>query len=201
MRAISGCIEKKNYDEIVPSEYRKYTGEDHYTWCVSYVIALAESTMTEISQDQKLQHPFEFVFSWMEPRDKRRAEIDEVMAYSERAYAEDFGVTGIYTNYSFRSPKDLPGLQCVDAIGWTCYRYALSLFPEPPPEPKFARSAWENYEGDCGPDGWLRAFTFTRSKLKDWVEKDQADGRTINVSCDGRLRIGQRGFGNKKNRS
>lgn len=115
----------------------------------------------------------------MEQKDERRTEIDEVMAYSERAYAEEHGVVGIYRNYKFCRRREFPGLQCVDAIGWTCYRYTLSISQEPPPEPKFARTAWEDYGGDRGPDGWLRAFTFTRSKLRDWIARDVADGRTM----------------------
>lgn len=61
-RAISGSIKKQDYDEIVPSEYRRYTDLYHYTWCVAYVIALAEATMGEGLKGRQPLHPFEFYF-------------------------------------------------------------------------------------------------------------------------------------------
>lgn len=175
---ISGAIRKKDYDEIMPTEYRRYTGIHHYSWCVTFVIAMAHQIMTNGSNDLLL-HPFEFVFDWMDVGTDRRCEIESVMVYSERACKEEQGHTGVYTNYSFRHRREFPGLQCVDAIGWTAYRYAMSVAEPPPPEPRFLKVAWQDYGGDLGPNGWLRAFGFTRGLLQNWVTKDIADGRMM----------------------
>lgn len=176
--SISAAIKKADYDEIMPPEYRKYTGVHHYSWRVTFVIAMAEIIMASGLKEKRLE-PFEFVFDWMDAGTEKRREIEDVMAYSERACKEEQGFVGAYSNYSFRHRREFPGLQCVDAIGWTTYRYALTVNARPIPEPKFARTAWEHYGGQLGPNGWLRAFHFAKNTLHDWVMRDRADGRMM----------------------
>jgi len=63
--------------------------------------------------------------------DPRRVEVESVMCEMEELAAKN-GNPGEYVNYSFRRRQDVPGLQCVDGIAWTCYQYGIHLFRRTP---------------------------------------------------------------------
>lgn len=170
--AISGSVKKDYFNEAVPREYRKYIFEHYYSWCVSYVIALAETW-----RSQGPRKPFQFIFDWMDEGSPERIEVGKVMKYSERASRES-GLEGVYEKYAFERRKNSPGLQCVDDIAWVTNRYALHRY-EGEDLPLRAQFGWHCYGGDLGPDGWLCAFAFTKEALKKHVEDTFRDGRTL----------------------
>jgi hypothetical protein len=174
--AISSAVNKRYYDEEIPAEYKQYTGKYHYTWCMSYAVADAELWRQALpSRNRK---PFEFVFSWMDEHDNpAKQEIENVMHYSERATRE-LGRRGEYEHYTFRRSEDIPPLQCADGIAWACNRYAIHRI-HGKPLPRRARISWEYFGGPLGPAGWLRAFNFNRESLREYIRKEQADGRTL----------------------
>lgn len=174
--AISSAVNKRYYDEEIPADYKKYTGRYHYTWCLSYAIAYAEQW--RLSSPQRNKHPFEFIFSWMDENDNpAKTEVEDVMRYSERA-SRELGRTGDYENRTFRRSLNIPALQLVDGIAWACNRYALHKIHEKD-IPERAKQSWKFLGGDLGPDGWLKAFHFSREQLREYVKKEQADGRTL----------------------
>ena len=121
--AISSAVNKRYYDEEMPAEYKKYSGQYHYTWCLSQAIAMAEKW--RLFSPQRSKYPFEFIFSWMDENGNRpKKEVEDVMRYSERA-SRELGRTGDYEHYTFRRPREIPALQLVDGISWASNGYAL----------------------------------------------------------------------------
>lgn len=169
--AVSSALNKQFYDEEMPAELRRYTGQYHYTWCVNYAIAYAEHYRG------RRFPPYEFVFDRMDGNNPCRIEIEKVMGYCERA-ANEMGYYGEYTNYSFRDKSQIPGLQCVDDIAWVCNRFALYAFHgiDMPP---LAKSGWDSYQGDLGVQGFLKAITFKRESLRKVAAEELEKGLTI----------------------
>jgi hypothetical protein len=165
--AVSFSINKADHDAIVPDFLRSELG-NHYTAAVRQLI-----TMVDGWRLSKKQPPLEYVFDWMgKPNDPRKKEIETAMQQADRFADRAFGRKGDFSNYSFRHRQDIPGLQCVDAVGWTCYQEALLTFSDKPMHP-LAESAWKDYGGDLGPRGWLQAFTITRDNLRKWVSDER----------------------------
>lgn len=174
--AISSAVNKRDYDEEIPSEYKKYSGRYHYTWCLSYAVAMAERW--RLSAAQRSKHPFEFIFSWMDQNDNpAKREVEDVMLYSERA-SRELGRVGDYENVTFKRSSVVPALQLVDGIAWASNRYALHQI-HGTDIPERAEQSWKHFGGDLGPDGWLLAFHANRQQLRKYVQKEQADGRTL----------------------
>lgn len=160
---VSFAVFKKDYDEVVPPDMRKNAGEFHYTWAVRHLVAALEKWRTY----RKVSAPFEFVFDYMHKRDKRRAEIEEVMEQGEEI------APGVYSNYSFRQRERFPGLQCVDVLGWVSYQFALKVFCGKPLVPD-AEIGWDDFEGHR--EGWRLAATIKRSELERWVKLEKETG-------------------------
>jgi Protein of unknown function (DUF3800) len=136
----SYAVNKKDYEEVVPDYFRRHIGKFHYTWAIRNLIALTDKWK---NLGPKLP-PLEYIFDWMgKPTDERRKEVETVMAQQEEL-AEANGTKGEYANYSFRHRQDVPGLQCVDALGWTSYQFALMAFRKTPIH-RFAEPAWKYY--------------------------------------------------------
>jgi hypothetical protein len=170
--AVSVSVFKRGYEEVVPVEFRSFTGRHHYTWAVRQLIAYVDKWRASISRP-----PLQFIFDSMgKTSDPGRKEIVNVMSQNEDDAANQGGVVGDYSNYSFRCRQFTPALQCVDAIGWTCYQHALLLFCKTPLH-RLAGPAWTDYGQHRGMDGWLKAFTLTKPRLQKWLKDVLADGR------------------------
>jgi Protein of unknown function (DUF3800) len=171
--ALSFAVKKKDYDELVPEDFRRYFGRYHYTWAIRQLI----SYVGKWYEEQNGTIPFEFLFQWMGgPSDKRRREVETVMEQAQWL-SERRKVPGDYSNYGFRKSTDIPGLQCVDAVAWVSYRYALYVFCKTP-LPKFALESWEDFGGPKGESGWLSALTIMRDKLQNTVDMSIKTGKT-----------------------
>jgi hypothetical protein len=180
VKIFSFTVHKKDYDEIVPSDFRKYIGKYHYSWAIRQTVA----HLVQWRRSCGMQSPLEFVFDWMKPSDPHRQEIDVVMEQAERV-ANEFGLVGEYTNYSFRHRKEIPGLQCVDCVAWTCYQYGLLMHRNKPLHP-FAEAAWRDFCGHRssplktgGLMDWFSAATIMRDDLQQWVNDELADGKSL----------------------
>jgi hypothetical protein len=172
--AVSFAVKKSDYDEVVPPELRAGLG-NHYTWAVRHVITFIDSWK---QNSNNIKSPMEYVFDWIGgPRDPRRVEVEDVMAQGD-CLANLKGFGNLYSNYSFRRLPDIPGLQCVDPVGWVCYRKALQQYSGKPPHP-LAQKSWKHYGADSQPNGWLAVITLKRENLQKWVSLEVADGRTL----------------------
>jgi Protein of unknown function (DUF3800) len=171
VQAISYSVNKKDYREVIPGEFRSYIGEP-YTWAVRHVVSFLDEWRTW----QSKRVTFEYVFSHLGKSNKQGTlEIEEVMAQAE-ADAEARGRPGGYRNYSFCDPRSFAGLQCVDAIAWTCYQIALSNF-YPPPAHQLAVFAWNFFGGEQRK--WLHGVTITRANLRKFMDEEGRDGRAV----------------------
>jgi hypothetical protein len=166
-KAYSVAVNKRDYDDVIPDIFRNTIGRHHYTWAIHHLLSFLDTRW----RSNEGGAPFEYVFHWMERESK--SEIESAMMQAEESFVEA-GEKGGYKNYSFRHSKDLPGLQCVDAICWVCYQYALFAIRNKPTN-EFAEIGWRNFEGHLGEDGWLRAVTIQRPHLQDGISRMMAD--------------------------
>ncbi len=162
---VSFAIYKKDYDEVVPPELRARAGKYHYTWAVRHVMDWLFRWRTQHSK-----YPLEYVFDWIEKRDERRKEIDDVMDQLEQT------APGEFTGYSFRHKEEIPGLQCVDPLAWITYQTALFEFCDKEVVPD-AFKGWKDF--DTHRNGkWRKALTVGRPELERWVAMEQSEHRS-----------------------
>jgi hypothetical protein len=173
VQAMSFTVYKKDYDEIVPKSFREDCGTFHYTWAIRQLLS-----HTEQWRRQHQAPPLEYVFSWMGEKRKnpRRREIEDVMDQAEES-AKETGHSGAYEHWSFRRAGDIPGLQCVDALAWCVYQYGLLAYCNKAMSDE-ALEAWNDFT-KCKGGKWGFDVTITRKALKEWVDKEMADGISI----------------------
>jgi len=168
VKAISFAIYKKDYDEVVPLELRQYSGNFHYSWAIRHLLAASASWRLS----NNVPYPLEYVFDWMERKNQRRIEVEDVIAQQQEAIKAVGWAEGELRNYSFRSLEDIPGLQCADAVAWTSYQYALFAFRKKPLT-AIAEEAWEDFRAHPKAD-WLDPLFIKKSELERWVKNRQA---------------------------
>jgi len=171
--AFSVAVNKQDYDDIFHGELRSGIGEHHYTWAVHHLLSFLDVWRTQ----GRKKPPFEYVFHWMQDRESK-TEIENAMERAEDSFIEEGLGLEFFLNYSFRKSKGIPGLQCVDAISWVCYQLALHVFRDKPMHP-YAEIGWNDFEGDSGPEGWLRAVAIKREDLQKWFEELQANPENL----------------------
>ena len=104
-RALSVAVNKKDYDELVPADYRSYFGKYHYTWAIRQLVSFVGKWY-----EPNPKTSFEFIFQWMgRPHDDRRIEIETVMEQAQWLAGKKY-VLGDYSNFSFRKSMGVPGL-------------------------------------------------------------------------------------------
>jgi hypothetical protein len=172
LKGFSLCINKADYDELVLPRL-PYADKYHYTWAIRNLIDLLDKW----GSFSNATLPFEYVYDWMDPKTQREAkdEIDTVMAQAEEGAIQS-GLAGRYTNYAFRRRQDVPGLQCADALAWTCYRFSLLAHLKTPLN-RIAQDSWNDYYQHQSRT-WLYAATVTRENLDKWVKAEIKDGRS-----------------------
>lgn len=160
VRAYSFSVNKKDYDEITPEEFRTYSGKFHYTWAIRHV----HKYVLQWRLERNLP-PVEFVFDFMKPGDPRRTEIENVMEQAEE------------TNYTFRERCELPGLQCVDVLAWSSYQLALNCFHGTPLRPiaQLGLDDFTNYQNQ----NWFHPIAVLRKNLEKWVQLEMATGHSM----------------------
>ena len=163
--AIKGfCIAayKKDYDELVPPDMRVAVSKSHFVWALSSVLGLS------FDWGAKRSSPIEYVFDLTDKDIKR--DITEAMDYSaENGYGDHFTA-----HHSFRSRKDVPGLQLADFFAWHCYKAACKTIVGTP-MPDIAVSIWARlypHITDNADDGKLLVIQrLNREGLTNWVNK------------------------------
>jgi hypothetical protein len=174
LKAASVAVRKQDYLDVLPESFRNLIGGYHYTWAVHHLLSFLRTTRLQ-------RHPgcygFEYVFDWMEFNSDERIEVEAAMARAEEVAIED-GMTGEFTNSSFRRHQAVPGLQCVDCVCWTAYQFARFAFDKVPMHP-FAEIAWKDFDGPLEQDGWLGAITIKREHLEEWYAKVITDPKNL----------------------
>lgn len=174
VQAMSFTVNKSDYDEVMPDVMRPYAGRFHYTWAIRNTLNHLENWRLT----HGAEHPLEYIFDWMGEKRKnpRRQEIEDVMDQAEED-AIDKGRAGEFSHWTFRHRKEIPGLQCVDALAWCVYQAGLVRFCGRT-LPKEAGTAWDDF---CAHNGgtWGFDVIITREHLKEWVDKELADGRAL----------------------
>ena len=152
----------------VPLELRAVFGNHHYTWTIHSLLALLDGWVCRSG----IEYPLEYVFDWTDPKSQREEnlEIEDALARSETQRPGRFS-----GHYSFRHRVNYPGLQCVDLLGWTCYRFALKTFAKVPLTP-LQHECWEDFSHYRIADAeWLVSIGQTRKMLRDAVMQQLRD--------------------------
>jgi hypothetical protein len=158
-RSYSLSVNKPDYEAIVPTENRAMFGKHHYTYAIHNLLSVLDAWACRTG----VEHPLEYVFDWMAIGSPERREIEDSLARSEAALPGRFEA-----HYSFCRRKETPGLQCVDLIGWTCYRYALNTHGGPPLTELQAQSMQDFQRWKRGE--WLTAVGQTRQQISRAVD-------------------------------
>lgn len=175
------AVNKADYDSILPTEFRKYSG-NHYTWALRHILPFVQMWRVPFPDIP----PYEWVFDWMEKHDPGRKEIETVMEQAEDQAQIQRNVKGDYINYHFRSRKLVAGLQCADLVAWTNYQFALKAYFKKPLHP-LARIAWDDFmampasnpPGYPEPIDWNHSIMIKTDHLKAWIVKELADGTSL----------------------
>ena len=181
-QVISLAVNKVDYEQIMPAEFRKFLGEHHYSWALRHVVNFAQLWRLNYAATD----PYEWIFDWMERKDPARREVETVLEQAEEMAVLERNVHGDYTNYSFRYRKTLAGLQCADLVAWTNYQFALEKF-KGTPVPPFAKIAWDDFASMSSRSvpsinkkmEWNFSVTIKRDHLQDWVKRELSDGRSL----------------------
>lgn len=153
---------KKDYDELVPLDMRLAVSKNHFVWAVSSVLGLGHDWSTKRSA------PLEYVFDLTDKETKR--DITESIDYSaEIGYGDHFTA-----HHSFRSRKQVPGLQLADFFAWHCYQEACRSILKKP-MPGVAARIWGKLAPHASIDpkdeSWIVIQRLNRKGLADWVKK------------------------------
>jgi hypothetical protein len=159
VRSYSLSVHKSDYEALVPVESRPMFGHHHYTYAIHNLLAFLDTWACR----NGVEHPLEFVFDWEEPNSPQRLEIEDSLARSEVVRPGRFA-----GHSSFRKRKEVPGLQCVDLIGWTCYRFGLSAH-RGPPLTELQSECWQDFSNYRKGD-WLTAIGQTPQQIQAAVD-------------------------------
>ena len=172
VKVVSFAVLKQDYDDAIPPDLRKYSGNFHYTWAVRNLLDRL------LGWRRKLGHPpLEYVFDWLDPKAERqkKREIEAAIEQAEEA-ASQAGFAGEFKNYSFRCREDIPGLQCSDALAWTAFQSALWTLCNKPLS-GYAETAWKDFDAYNGPT-WRETLTVGKSELQRWANDPNAVAHT-----------------------
>ncbi len=160
VRSYSLSVHKSDYEAVVPVDSRPIFGHYHYTYAIHNLLALLDDWACRTG----VEHPLEFVFDWMDERSQKveKQEIENSLARSEAARPGRFA-----GHYSFRNRKEVPGLQCVDLIGWTCYRFGLNVHGGPPLT-ELQNECWQEFS-NLEKGEWLTSVGQTRQQIREAV--------------------------------
>jgi hypothetical protein len=164
-------ITKADYDKFVTGGLRERAGKDHYTFAVRGIVGMVENWRERQSIAAR-SHPTEYVFDWMEPKDRRRKEIDSLFGDLEKEANADARY-GLYQGcYSFRRRCDVLPLQASDLLAWAVRQRSQASEAHP-----MTAIAVETFnELASFDDGrWLEAVMHNPKSLETWAKKKVAD--------------------------
>lgn len=166
-RALKGFalgVVKKDFDDIVPPELRNAGHENHYTYAVRSVMGMIHKWR---EANGLLGTQIEYFFDFMEPRDRRRREIEGVFA-SVGTPQENLVKYGLKRGgFNFKERCPLPALQAADMFAWTIYRAIQNEIGQAKAN-LLAKKAFKEF---CLPQHGLVVGGYnTREHLIDWVK-------------------------------
>jgi hypothetical protein len=156
VKAFSIGIHKQDYNEVVPKEMWLSVSQSHYVWALSSVLGLSYDWASEHAT------PMEYIFDTASKEEKR--DIQEAIDYSEAVYPAHFS-----GHYSFRSRKEVPGLQAADLYAWVNYQAACDTRFGIPIKPA-AEKLWVPFIFR-NEKKWSTIQSLHRKGLEMWVKK------------------------------
>jgi Protein of unknown function (DUF3800) len=156
VRAFSVGIHKQDYNEVVPKEMWLSVSQSHYVWGLSSVLGMSYDWASKQSAQM------EYVFDNASKEEKR--DIQEAIDYSEAIYSGHFS-----GHQSFRSRKEVPGLQAADLYAWVNYQAACDTRFGIPIKPA-AEKLWFRFILK-DKKKWCTIQSLNRAGLERWVKK------------------------------
>jgi hypothetical protein len=164
-RGVCYALYKKDFDEVVTGEFRETVGRYHYTIAIRSML----ENVKKWRSTRPLSDKFEFVFDWMEPRDVRRSEIEQLMRLASKATdaREAWGIEE--GSHSFHKRCSVLPLQTADLLAWSFFQVARYRY-EGTPVNEFARETLQDFgKHDGGGGKWLDTRIWRKEKIKEWV--------------------------------
>ena len=173
VKVISFAVAKREYDEAIPPDLRKYSGRFHYTWAIRNLL----DRIIGWRRRRSILLPLEYVFDWQDPKaeKEKKCEIEAAVEQAEEA-ATEAGFPGEFENFIFRRREKIPGLQCSDLLAWTAFQQVLSVLGEKPLS-KNADTAWADFDAHLHPE-WREVLFIRKSELQRWVNTPEAVAHT-----------------------
>jgi hypothetical protein len=107
-------ITKKDYDECVPDDMRKFYGKDHYVWAIKAVTG----QIAEWRKKWGVKRPMQYVFSQVQKGKGTKGEIlaiESSLPYQKDS-EEKYGL--IKDGIGFQDMRAFPPLQAADILAW-----------------------------------------------------------------------------------
>jgi hypothetical protein len=121
-------------------------------------------------RDQNIPDPIEYVFDWMDVKDPRRKELEELLENEcERGTAlSDYGL--ISGGYSFRHKEDVVPLQAADMLAWTLYN-GIQLALDIKPITQLAGEGYSDFQNHRKANGWFKCGYLTDKQMEEFATK------------------------------
>jgi hypothetical protein len=159
IRAISYAVTKKDFEELVPDQWKDFVGEDHYAWAVRHVLRIIQRWSPGIESRSQMEYCFDFATG------KTKKAIEKAMA------DEELLSPGKYEgHYVFGKRQEIPGLQCADLFAWACLGAARHTFENTPTHvlAETTIRAYRNHRIK----GWMVGGANTRETLRASLQKN-----------------------------
>ena len=168
VKVVTFAVSKRDYDDAIPSELRKYSGTFHYTWAVRNLL----DRLLGWRRSLKIP-PLQYVFDWLDPKaDKqKKREIEAAIDQAEEAATQN-GFAGEFKNYGFGSREEIPGLQCSDLLAWAGFQQTLWTMHKKPLS-SYAEIAWADFDATLDPS-WREVLAVSKSELQRWANDPKA---------------------------
>lgn len=165
VQSVGMAVSKRYYDTLVNEEVRRKTG-NHFTFSVLLTMSQAGGWR----RDQNIPDPIEYVFDWMDVKDPRRKELEELLENEcERGTAlSDYGL--ISGGYSFRHKEDVVPLQAADMLAWTLYN-GIQLALDIKPITQLAGEGYSDFQNHRKANGWFKCGYLTDKQMEEFATK------------------------------
>jgi len=124
-----GAVNKRDYDDLVSGEFRRYCGSFHYTYAVRTCATAIGLWRRQFEGSGTLRYVFDRMGA-----NSGKGEIMRVMDEARKTSKREALGTGVIVlgGYSFEDKKDFLPLQAADILAWAGFQYARFFWSKRP---------------------------------------------------------------------
>jgi Protein of unknown function (DUF3800) len=167
-RAVQGigmAVTKSFYDRLVSEEIKKKVGGNF-----NFSVLQTMSMVGRWRKSRGIESSIEYVFDWLEPRDERRKELENLLENEcERGAAlDDYGL--VSGGYFFRHKEDVTPLQAADMVAWLQYSAVQDVLQIKSAN-LLAREGYIDFQQYRKPHRWLATGFQTEDQMQEFVRQ------------------------------